>query len=291
VTKTNIKILKSRKTGNDFHEGESMQVIRQTGFLWAAAVAITTFLCLAGCQGGKDDSLDKIKKAGYIRIAMGPGYPPFAYHNAKQELVGFDVGVAKELAKRMGVEVKLVAVDWQKIIDGLNARDYDAILGSMSVTEERTKVVDFSVPYYFARSQVMVPKNSPIKTVKDLKDKTVGAMAGSTFESDAKRLGAGSIRQYKTNDDTLAALKRKEVDAVVTDDVVGMYAKNRMGLDIEDLGGTLSSDKIAIAVRKGDGALLKKIDAIVGEMKKDGTLTKLVERMASNKYDEPEPKK
>ena len=264
-----------------------MKIKMLTCALRAAAVAVAVFLCLAACQGGKENSLDRIKKAGYIKIAMGPGYPPFAYHNAKQELVGFDVSMAKELAKRMGVEAKTVAVDWQKIIDGLRAGDYDAIVGSMSVTEARSKIVDFSVPYYYARSQVMVLKNSPLKTLKDLKDKTVGAMADSTFETDAQALGVGSIRRYKTNNDVLMALKNKEVDAVVTDDVVGMYAKNRMGLDIEDLGAMLSSDKIAIAVRKGDEALLKKINTIIGEMQKDGTLRKLVEKMAYNRDEQP----
>jgi polar amino acid transport system substrate-binding protein len=264
-----------------------MRTIRQARFLWVVAVTMTSFLCLTGCQGGKDASLNKIKKAGYIRIAMSPGYPPFSYYNTKKELVGFDVGVAKEISKRMGVEAKLVAVDWQDIIGGLNKGYYDAILGSMAVTEERVKIVDFSVPYYYARSQVMVLKNSRIKSIKGLKDKAVGVMAESSFEDDAKALGANRIRQYKTNDDALQALKEKEVDAVVTDDVVGMYAKNRMGLEIEGVGETLSSDKIAIAVRKGDGTLLKKINTIVEEMQKDGTLRQLVERMASYKYDGP----
>ena len=264
-----------------------MKVSRHTLPLRALVAAVAVFLCLEACQGGKEDSLDRIKKAGYIRIAMSPGYPPFGYYNAKHELVGFDVGVAKELAKRMGVEAKVVAVDWRKIIDGLNVRDYDAILGSMSVTEERSKAVDFSQPYYYARSQVMVLKGSRMKSTKDLKGKTVGVMAGSTFETDAAKLDAGAVRTYSTNDDALAALKKKEVDAVVTDDVVGMYAKNRMGLDIEDLGDTLSSDKIAIAVRKGDAALVRKINSIIAEMQKDGTLRQLTERMASRKYDEP----
>ena len=89
-----------------------MKIRMLTCALRAAAVAVAVFLCLAACQGGKENSLDKIKKAGHIKIAMGPGYPPFAYLNAKQELVGFDVTMAKELARRMGVEAKLVAVDW-----------------------------------------------------------------------------------------------------------------------------------------------------------------------------------
>jgi polar amino acid transport system substrate-binding protein len=251
------------------------------------AAVLIVFACLFGCQADKDKSLERIKQAGYIKVAMTAGYPPFTYYNAKNELVGFDVAVSKELAKRLGARLKLVTVTWKDIISGLKAGDYDAILGSMSITEERLKVVDFSQPYYYARSQAMVPKDSPLKSVKDLKNKTVGVMADTTFEDDARAQGITRIVHYKTNDDAVAALLKKEADAIITDDVVGSYAKNRMGADIEPLGETLSTDKIAIAVRKGDRALLKRIDAVIAEMQKDGTLRTLTEKMASNKLDQP----
>ncbi|MDR2017374.1 MAG: transporter substrate-binding domain-containing protein [Syntrophobacterales bacterium] len=264
-----------------------MRMSRRTGVSWVVAVAIViSLLYLAGCQGGKNDSLENIKKAGHIRIAMGLGYPPFCYYNARQELAGFDVGVARELAKRMGVDAKLIAVDSRNIIGRLNTGDYDTILGSMAITEERAKLVDFSIPYYHARSQIMVSKHSPFKTIKDLKGKTIGVMEESTFKDDAEKLGAGCIRQYRTNNDALAALEKREVDAVVTDDVVGMYGKNRIGFKIENLGDTLSYNQIAIAVRKGDVSLLRKINAVIGEMRTDGTIGQLVERI-SHKHDEP----
>jgi polar amino acid transport system substrate-binding protein len=262
-------------------------MVRRKSVFLAVAATLAFFLCLSGCQGSKDKSLEKIKKAKVIRISMSPGYPPFSYYNAKKEVVGFDVSVSREIAKRLGVELKVLAVPWEEIINSLNAGESDAILGSMAITEERSKLVDFSVPYYYARSLVMVPKDSKIKTLKDLRTKTVGVMTFSTFENDAKTLELPHVRQYKTNDDALGALSKGEVDAVITDDVVGMYAKNRMGLVIEPLGDTLNSDRIAIAVRKGETALLTRINEIIGEMKKDDTLQHLVEKMAANKLDKP----
>ncbi len=258
--------------------------------LWVLGIALASLIVLAGCAGETDQSLEKIRKTGYIRIATTPGYPPFTYYNAKHELIGFDVGVAREIAKGLGVKLELVAIPWTKIIAGLNKCEYDAVLGSMSITEEREKLVDFSVPYYYARSQVMVPKGSPLKNLKELTNKKIGVMGGTTFEEDAKAQGMTRISRFDTNNDALNALKRGEVDAVVTDDVVGMYAKNRQGIDVEPLGDTLSSDKIAIAVCKGNRTLLKKINAVIADMQKNGTLTRLVERMASNKYDEPTQK-
>ena len=251
----------------------------------AATAALMLFASLLGCQSDHDKSLEKIKQAGVIRIASGPGYPPFTYRNGKNELAGFDVALSRELAKRLGVKAEIVTIQWEDIINGLKENKYDAILGSMSVTEERAKIVDFSLPYYYARSQVMVPKDSTLKSIKDLKEKTVGVMGGTTFEDDAKAQGFTHICQYKTNDDAVCALGRKEVDAIITDDVAGMYAKNRLRVDIEPFGDTLSTEKISIAVRKGDRVLLKRINAVIEEMQKDGTLRDLVERMASNRLD------
>ncbi len=257
------------------------------GTFAAIAAVLALMVCLSGCVAGQDQSLERIKKAKVIRVAMTPGYPPFSYYNSKNEMVGFDAAFAKEIARRMEVDVKIVSVAWKDIMAGLIAGDYDAIVGSMSVTEERAKVVDFSQPYYHARSQAMVLKGSALKNVKELKTKTVGVIEGTTFEDDAKALGAGQLRRYKTNDEALVALHSNEVDAVITDDVVAHYATANMGFAVESLGDTLSTDKISIAVRKGDCSLLKRIDAIIGEMKKDGTLRGMVERMASGKLDRP----
>lgn len=257
-----------------------MKKLDRKGYSWV--VTLFVLLCLFSCAGNQDDSLDRIKKAGRIRIGVSPGYPPFSYYNAKHELTGFDVAVARELAKRLGVELTIVHASWKDIVEGLNARNYDAILASMAITDERQRVMDFSTPYYYARSQVMVRKGSSIKSLGELKARAVGAMGGSTFESDAKAQGIERIREYKTNDEALVALRKGEIEAVVTDEVVGMYARNRMGLEIEPLGEVLSNDKIAISVRKGDFSLLQKINSIVEGMRKDGTLGRLVEKMASD---------
>ena len=253
----------------------------------SVVMVMILFMSLTACQGGKDKSLETVKKNGYIRIAMSVGYPPFSYYNGKGQVAGFDADLAQEIAKSLGVEVKIIVSPWPTIIDRLNSNEFDAILGSMSVTEERSKRVAFSVPYYYARSQVMVLKGSPFKSLKEISAKTVGVIEDSTFESDAKTLGITHIRRFDTNDATLMALKNKQVEAVITDDVVGHYARNTLGLDIEPLGDTVNNDKIAIALRPGDRELLSKIDAIIAQMQKDGTLRQLVEKMAANKYEVP----
>jgi ABC-type amino acid transport substrate-binding protein len=120
-------------------------------------------------QQSADKSLKKIQDAGKIRFAMSGGYPPFNYYNDKNELVGFDVDIARAIAKKLGVEFEPVTTDWNGIIEGLRAGRYDGILGSMAVTEERLKVVDFSDPYYYSGAQLMVSKDSGINGPEDLK--------------------------------------------------------------------------------------------------------------------------
>ncbi len=255
--------------------------------LWRVALTafVLAFMCLVGCGSDRDNSLGRIKKAGYIKIATSPGYPPFAFYDAKSQLVGFDVDVAQEISKRMGVETKLIDIDWQVIINGLNSGECDAILGSMAITEERSKMVDFSIPYYYSRSHVIVVSGSAIKDLTGIATRTVGVMKDSTFENDAKKLKIKNIRLYKTNDEAISALRKGEVEAVVTDEIVAMYVKNSSHTDIEPIGEPLSNEKIAVSFRKGDKALLNRVNEIIKDMQKDGTLRQLVVKMAANKYE------
>ncbi|PKN60231.1 MAG: ABC transporter substrate-binding protein, partial [Deltaproteobacteria bacterium HGW-Deltaproteobacteria-11] len=236
------------------------------------------------CSCDRDKSLSRVRKTGYISIATSAGYSPFSFYNDKKVLVGFDVDVAGELAKRLGVDLKIVDTPWEGIIDGLNARRYDGILGSMSVTEARRAVVSFSTPYYYSRTRVMVQSDSPFKDHTELKDKTIGIAAGTTFERDAGSIGSKNIRRYASNDEALLGLQKGEVDAVITDEVVGMYTVNRKKLRIKILGGPLGEEQIAAAFRKEDKALLAEVNHALQAMQKDGTLRRLMEKMAREGY-------
>jgi polar amino acid transport system substrate-binding protein len=292
ITLANIRRIhyKERNCGVLTTKEREQEMNRKKIIFRTVTLISLALICIIGCRADRDNSLSRIKKAGYIRIAMSPGYPPFAFYNAKHQLAGFDVDVAKEVGKRLGVEVRLVDVDWQVIINGLNSGECDAILGSMAITVERQKMVDFSVPYYYSRSHVVVLKDSKIKNLSDIVSRTVGVMRDSTFENDAKKLKIKNIRLYKTNDETIAALRKGEVEAAITDEIVALYAGNNTSTDIEPVGEPLSNEKIAVSFRKGDESLLKKVNEVIKEMQKDGTLRQLVVKMAANKYEDAESK-
>ena len=243
----------------------------QRGLL--AGVALLILFSASACTENKADSLTRVQEAKEISFAMSGGYPPFNFFNSENTLVGFDIDVAQELARRLEVAFKPVTTDWSGIIEGLRAGTYDGILGSMAVTEQRLKVVNFSIPYYYSGAQVMVRKGSPIESAKNLQGKIIGVVTGTTFADDAGKLGAKEIKLYKDDNQTLMELNNGVVDGVITDRVVGVNAMNSERFALSMLGSPLRSENIAVALRKEDDTLLKKINEVLAAMHKDGTLS------------------
>ncbi|WP_147819050.1 ABC transporter substrate-binding protein [Salidesulfovibrio onnuriiensis] len=241
----------------------------------AVCAAMLFLFALCACSEENADSLSRVKEAKEISFAMSGGYPPFNFYNSDNQLVGFDVDVAREVAKRLGVGFKPVTTEWSGIIEGLRAGAYDGILGSMAVTEQRLKVVNFSAPYYYSGAQLMIKKDAPYKTTAQLKGKVLGVVTGTTFAEDAAKLGANDVKLYKDDTQTLMELDSGVVDGVITDRVVGVTAMNTGKFDIAMLGSPLRSEDIAVAFRKGDDTLLHKVNEILAAMHEDNTLSGL----------------
>jgi polar amino acid transport system substrate-binding protein len=257
---------------------------KTTTFLTFLFLMMISFLLIPACSTDKGDSLTRIRNTGQISFAMSGAFPPFSFYTDKNELVGFDVDVAREVAKRLGVKVKIVTTEWSSIIQGLRSGDYDGILGSMAVTEERLKLVVFSVPYYYTGAQLMVRANAFFKSPADLKGRTIGVVGGTTYENDAKLLGASRIRLYSGDNQTIHELHKGVLDGAITDKVVGSYLMNCGQFDIKRLGVLLRSENIAVAFRKEDVALLKKVNKILETMRKDGSLDDLLKKVNLGGY-------
>jgi polar amino acid transport system substrate-binding protein len=234
---------------------------------------------VTGCgQDKAGDGLSRVRDAGTISFAMSGGYPPFNFYDQDNELVGFDVDVAREVASRLGVTFKPVTTEWSGIIEGLRSGVYDGILGSMAVTPDRQKVVDFSVPYYYSGAQILVREDAPYTDVQEMQGKTIGLVTGTTFESDARELGAGEIRLYKDDTQTLMELGNSVVDGVITDRVVGVNAMNSGRFPVRLLGQPLRGEAIAVAFRKEDETLRTAVNEILTAMHDDGTLSRFSQK-------------
>lgn len=247
---------------------------KRRNFLKAAVAAGSFALAGAVISGpALADELDTLKEKGVMRIAMSGAYPPFNFVNDENKVVGFDPAIGAEIAKRMGIEVEIVTTAWDGIIGGLLANKYDAIVGSMSITDERKEVVDFVGPYYRMSRGIFVAKDSKVADMDALKDATIGVTLGETHEAWAKEQGY-KVRTYKGLPELLLELEHGRIDAIVTDDIPVLLAiresdKPIAQLDTSSLSGV--ADEAGIAIRKGNPELAKAMQDALDAMQEDGT--------------------
>lgn len=242
----------------------------------AAGLAAITGLGIAGPVAAEE--LDTIKEKGVMRIAMSGAYPPFNFVNNENQVVGFDPSIGAEIAKRMGVEVEIVTTAWDGIIGGLLANKYDAIVGSMSITEERKEVVDFVGPYYTTKRAIFTKPDSGITSVSQLGDVTLGVTLGETHEEWAREQGY-KIRTYKGLPELLLELENGRVDAIVNDSIAAILAMKELGMSYAVVSD-LETDVIGagIAIRKGNPMLASAMQEALDALMADGTYLEIANK-------------
>jgi polar amino acid transport system substrate-binding protein len=250
----------------------SMTRVRNKRFLSIiAGVLLLSVMPLAFSAGEAESAAETISFAG------SGGYPPFNYITDSGDVIGFDVDVAQEIATRMDMELDYVTTSWDGIIEGLRAKRYDGILGSMGITPERQERVNFTNPYYYSGPQLIVHKESGISGPEDLgASHKIGLATGTTFEEDAKKLGV-EVKLYEDDTQTLLELINGRIDGVLTDRIVGLNAISNIngGDQLELVGSVLRSEKMGIALHKDDADLLEEVNSILADMREDGTLTEI----------------
>jgi polar amino acid transport system substrate-binding protein len=209
-------------------------------------------------------------------MAMGGKYPPFNFINDKNELDGFDVDIAKELSKRLGVKAEPVTTEFDAIITGLLTEKYDIVLGSMSITPERQEKVDF-VQYYTSGGAIIVPKDSTIKAKEELNKAVVGVGLGTTFEKKAIELGA-EVKTYSASVDAFTDMANGRLEAVISDKLLSANAIKTKGYPFKIVGDQLFVDKCGIAIRKDNKVLSAELAKLMDEMREDGTYTKISDK-------------
>jgi polar amino acid transport system substrate-binding protein len=243
------------------------------GCIWFLLLAL---LALSACaQLEKKQQLTF--RPGTFSFAMSGLYKPFNYHDMENggKVTGFDVEIGNALAKEMGLKPMPVTTPWETIIAGLQAHKYDAIIGSMAITDKRKKAVDFTEPYYRSGAQIFVRKgNGTIRSADDLKGKKIGVVMASTFQDVAKRYSS-QIVEYTSDITALQDLPSGRIDAVITDRAVGLYAMNKMEFLIQDVGKPLTHDDMAIAVNKGHEKLKQKLNQALKKIIANGTYERI----------------
>ena len=211
-----------------------------------------------------------------VRIGIEAAYPPFNGYNANNELVGFDYDIGLALCAKMGVECTFVAQDWDGMIPALLAGKYDAIVSSMSITDERKEVVDFTDKYYTNALTFVAPKDTDITDVSPagMAGKTLGAQ-GSTVSAQflEENYGDADVKLYPTQDDAYLDLASGRLDAVLAD--VGpsnLWLSSADGACCAFLGdAVVKDDLVGIAIRKDDADLKEMFNKAIADIVADGT--------------------
>lgn len=220
-----------------------------------------------------------------IRFATEGAYPPFNMMDSNGELQGFDVDITKALCKQMGVECKLMVQDWDGLIPGLLAKKYDAIVASMSITEERKQKVDFTDKYYVSPARFVAKKGAGIDvSKKGLKGKVVGVQRATIHENFVRDNFGESVqvKSYATQDEANMDLTAGRVDLVIADATVlqGGFLDTDAGKGYAFIGPSFTDAKwfgegIGIAVRKGDGDLKEMLNKAIKDLRKSGVYQKI----------------
>lgn len=228
-------------------------------------------LLLAGCGG-------TAKKK--IVVGLDDNFPPMGFRDDKNNIVGFDIDMAKEATKRMGVEVEFKPIDWNSKEVELNSKRVDVLWNGLTITEKRKENIAFTNPYMENRQIIVVNANSVIKGKADLAGKIVGTQEGSSsveaLEKDAAALKSfKELKKYSDNVAALMDLKNGRLDAVVVDEIVGRYYIAKKPGEYAILADNFGSEEYGVGLRKDDKELLSKLQKALDDMKKDGTSAKI----------------
>ncbi|MBB3286092.1 MULTISPECIES: lysine/arginine/ornithine ABC transporter substrate-binding protein [Rhizobium] len=214
-------------------------------------------------------------------------YPPFESLDAGGKFTGFDIDITNALCDHMKVKCTFVNQDFDGIIPALQAKKFDAIISSMSITPEREKIVDFTNKIYNTPPAIAIPKDSTLKEATDeaLKGKTIGAQSSTTHANYASaHLKDAELKLYPSADEYKLDLSNGRIDAAIDDVVVlSEWVKSDAGNCCKMLG-TLKSDPVingvgaGIAIRKGDTALKDKLNAAIAAIRADGTYKKIQDK-------------
>ncbi|RDL47100.1 L-cystine-binding protein FliY [Ensifer sp. M14] len=236
-----------------------------------SAVMVAAAICLPFTPAQADD-LQKIEEAGKLSVALSGVFPPFSFVDESNKVVGFDADIGSEIARRLKVEPNIVTTAWDGIIAGLVTGRYDTIIGSMSITDERKKAVDFVGPYYRSGLAVFVRKGAAVARVDELKGKTIGVTLGEAAEKWARDQNTFEIRTYKGLPEMLLDLGAGRVDAIVADDVPVFVAIAKSNAPIEQIkDDKLPRYDIGIAIRKDNPELAAAMQKALDDMMADGT--------------------
>ncbi len=254
--------------------------MKRLSLLLVVLIAVFTFQVGSTFAG----ALEEIQKRGSLRVGMEPGYMPFELTSKKGEIIGFDVDMAKRIAKAMDVKLELVSTAWDGIIPALLTNKFDILMSGMTLTQQRNVSINFAQPYVVIGQTILLNKKfaGEISSYKDLNDPkyTVGSKLGTTGEQATKRMiSKAKYISYETEQEGVLEVVNGKIDAFIYDLPFNAVAFGQRGAGkLIHLDKPFTSEPIAWAVRKGDHDFLNWLNNFLFQVKIDGTYDKIYKK-------------
>jgi L-cystine transport system substrate-binding protein len=263
--------------------------------LLITAVLLSFALLLAGCGNNatqeeakkenttaKEETTDllaKVKKEGELRIGTEGTYPPFTFHDKNGELTGFDVEIAKEVAKRLGVKPVFMETQWDAMFAGLDAKRFDMIANQVGIRPDRQEKYDFSVPYTTSAAVLVAHKdNNKVSKFEDIKGLKSAQSMTSNYADLARSYGAEIVGVEGFNQ-AIELLSSKRVDVTINDKLSVLdFLKQKPDAPIKIVATHEDASQSGLMFRKGSDTLVAEVNKALKEMMEDGTYLKISEK-------------
>lgn len=234
-------------------------------------IILSVLLVFAGCQSSGKDTLT---------MGTNAEFPPFEYIE-NGEFAGIDVELAEEIAKELGMELKIENMAFETLIDAVNSGKVDFVAAGMTVRPDREENVDFTLKYYNATQTIIVQKdNDTVKTKEDLEGKKVGVQTGTTGQDIASEIKDVELSKYNNGLEAVMDLKNAKIDAVIIDNFPAQSYVEKND-DLKLVAGDFDEEQYAMAVKKGNKDLLDKINNALQKLIDNGTYDKIMDKYSN----------
>jgi polar amino acid transport system substrate-binding protein len=241
-------------------------------------IIASIFAVIVGCSSTNNES-SGAEAGEKLIIGIDDAFAPMGFRDENNDIVGFDIDMAKAAGEKMGVDVQIQPIDWTAKESELNSGRIDLIWNGYTITEERQQKVLFTKPYLTNSQVVATLADSSLTGLADLAGKEIGIQANSSainaLDAHPIRQEIKDLHEYATNDDALRDLQIGRVDAVVIDEVVIDYYMTKQEGAFKVLDEALAPEQYAVGVKKGNEELLEKLQAALDEMNEDGTAAEI----------------
>ncbi|MBE9181334.1 transporter substrate-binding domain-containing protein [Oculatella sp. LEGE 06141] len=263
---------------------QQVQKLTRSRFLRLFALGCASAAVLIACASnptGSTASDTATDTAGQPLVVGTEGtYPPFSFRDLQtNELAGYDIDVAREVANRLGRPIEFVPTQWKSMLASLDARRFDFVANQVSVTPERQQQYAFSEPYTVSGAVVIVSNDNPkqIQSVADLNGKVVGTTQGSNYAAAAEEAGA-EVKYYSGIAQVLSDLQQNRVDAALNDRLYVLTELKEANYNVQAVGEPFNEEVTAFAFNQENEPLRDEVNQVLTEMKQDGTLASISEK-------------